>query len=548
MAAGSSIRQFLIVWGLFLAVLAVAALQPMQRTQEARVLLTAAEMHDEPPGRGWLVPVCNGEIRLAKPPLAYWLSAASVRVFGVNVFAGRLPMVIAAWLAAGVTFLLARLFFGSRAGLFAAVTLMATLLVVRYGTLAETDGLSMLFVGAAMYALVRAAIASEDSAAHSKLTMRRPLAGWLHLAAVFTALTILAKGAPAVFILIFAIVLAVVAKDARVLTRFISSGAIVTLLILAVPWFWYVRTLPEAGPALELEYYRLSGRGGHNEAPWYYLIDLPRATAPGAALLILAAAAAISHWRRDARLRVLLAWLGAVLLVLSITPQKQPHYLMPLLPALAAVGGWMMDRALSADDPPLRRALKWVLAGMIIAGVAAGVAFPVAGRAARGWVQMPDIALGLLTIVAIVCVLLLWRRRRLGAVVTSMLLAASFLIAAITAWWAPSLRPGIVSDRQIAAEINARYRGRPYAYLMEEDLPLAFFLGRVMPTLQDAWPAAGIPEDAVIIEASETHAPAPDGFVERFRYPTRNGDVRVYTKDAPATRPASPSGASPLPG
>ena len=46
----------------------------------------------------WLVPHVNGHVRLEKPPLAYWLTAISFRVFGFNEFAGRLPNALAGWL------------------------------------------------------------------------------------------------------------------------------------------------------------------------------------------------------------------------------------------------------------------------------------------------------------------------------------------------------------------------------------------------------------------------------------------------------------------
>ena len=542
MSFGPASQRFIILWILCGIILAIAMLQPAHRTQEARVLLTAREMHDKPLGKAWLVPVCNGEIRLAKPPLAYWLSAMSLRIFGINPIAGRLPMVMAGWLSIAVAFALGRLLFGSRAGLFAGGALLATILTVRYGTLAETDVLAMFFVVAAIGALCRSVMIGEgrSDVSQGSLVVRRPHAGWLHLAAVFIALTILAKGAPALFILMFAIVLAIIARDARVLTRFITSGAILTLALIALPWFWYVRTLPEAGPALQLEYDRLAGRGGHNESLWYYLIELPRSLAPGTALLLLALVAAATHWRIDARLRLLLAWTASVFIALSITPQKQPHYLMPVLPALAAVGGWMMDRALSGVDPPLGRALKFVLAGMLIAGGAAGLALPIAGRVARGWIAAPDLILGICVIAAVAVIAISWRRRDPAPATTWTLLASSLLVALVTAWWVPSLKPHIRSDKQIALDLLARFPSRPFAYLNQEDLPLAFFLGRDVRTVADNWPSGQYPPDLVLIDDLRPAVAPPPGFEQRITYPTRNGEVRVYTKppsDSASTHP-----------
>ena len=62
---------------------------PVSSTQEARVLEAAREMVNGSTLEDWLIPHVNGNVRLQKPPLAYWLSAASFAVFGVSAGAGR---------------------------------------------------------------------------------------------------------------------------------------------------------------------------------------------------------------------------------------------------------------------------------------------------------------------------------------------------------------------------------------------------------------------------------------------------------------------------
>lgn len=77
------------------------------RAQEARVLETARQMmHADL--NGWLIPQLNGEPRLRKPPLCYWYTAVSFKLFGVNEIAGRLPTMLIGWLAVCATFLLGR--------------------------------------------------------------------------------------------------------------------------------------------------------------------------------------------------------------------------------------------------------------------------------------------------------------------------------------------------------------------------------------------------------------------------------------------------------
>ena len=71
----------------------------------------------------WWVPTNDGIPRLQKPPLVYWLLMGSMRVFGVNEFAARLPNALFTLLWLGATFLLGQRIAGNRLGATAAVIL-----------------------------------------------------------------------------------------------------------------------------------------------------------------------------------------------------------------------------------------------------------------------------------------------------------------------------------------------------------------------------------------------------------------------------------------
>src|SRR5204862_3264315 len=59
----------------------------------------------------YVVPRFNNQLRLDKPPLAYWAQVASYKIFGENDFAARFPSAIAGALVA-----LSILAWGSRLG------------------------------------------------------------------------------------------------------------------------------------------------------------------------------------------------------------------------------------------------------------------------------------------------------------------------------------------------------------------------------------------------------------------------------------------------
>ena len=74
-----------------------------------RVLVSTVEMLENAgrPNSGlrvWMIPTANGIVRLQKPPLAYWMAAASFKLFGVHDWAGRLPFALCGWLTVVLTY------------------------------------------------------------------------------------------------------------------------------------------------------------------------------------------------------------------------------------------------------------------------------------------------------------------------------------------------------------------------------------------------------------------------------------------------------------
>jgi len=57
---------------------------------------------------GWLTPHYGGQPWFDKPPLFYWLTALSMRLFGVSEFAARFPSALLAVALVAVTYALAR--------------------------------------------------------------------------------------------------------------------------------------------------------------------------------------------------------------------------------------------------------------------------------------------------------------------------------------------------------------------------------------------------------------------------------------------------------
>jgi len=327
---------------MLLAILSLAILliglgnPPVTRTQEARVLETARQMMHQPLQK-WLIPELNDEARLQKPPFAYWYTAIAFKAFGVSDFTGRLPTAILAGFTLIATYLVGSLLFNPRVGLLSSTMLMGCYLFARHARLAETDLPATLFITVAVLSIVRTLSDPNRSPPD------------LHLFALASGLAIVSKGGPAVFAILFLICIACVERRFDLPTRFITSGAILTLLVVAVPWFAYVAH--EHGLQTFLHELRNTAEGGdHAGSILEYVAVIGWGGAPWSFVLPFAIYEAIMRWKRDWRLRACLMWIACIALPLMFNGNRQKHYLLPMFPAIVVLVAWWIDATLKQLD------------------------------------------------------------------------------------------------------------------------------------------------------------------------------------------------------
>jgi 4-amino-4-deoxy-L-arabinose transferase-like glycosyltransferase len=93
----------------------------------------------------------NGVRYLEKPPLPYWLVAFSYKVFGVNEFGTRLPMVLSIMLLGILAFCWGRRAFGERTGIYAGLFVYTCAGVYLFTRVLIPDVLLSLLIAAALY-------------------------------------------------------------------------------------------------------------------------------------------------------------------------------------------------------------------------------------------------------------------------------------------------------------------------------------------------------------------------------------------------------------
>jgi len=115
-----------------------------------------AEIAREMVARGdWVIPHVNGLPYLEKPPLYFWLTASTFRLFGPSEWATRLWSAISALGTVLLTWRIGRRLYGAQAGLLAGVVVATVVGNALYVRRASTDQLFVFCLTLAMYGFLR---------------------------------------------------------------------------------------------------------------------------------------------------------------------------------------------------------------------------------------------------------------------------------------------------------------------------------------------------------------------------------------------------------
>ncbi|HEX8521459.1 MAG TPA: glycosyltransferase family 39 protein [Tepidisphaeraceae bacterium] len=529
--AETSRRMLLALWVLSgLALFSFLGHAPVQRAQEARVMETARELLGAPLGQ-WMIPKLNGEPRLRKPPLAYWLAAGSFKIMGVNNAAGRIPTVLAGWLMVGITYAIGTRLFSHRAGLFAAGALAGSYMFFRYTRLAETDALAALGVTAAMWGLLRCCEEVRD----------RRMMLWAQLAAVGIAWAAMSKGPPAAYPVLFLIIVCALERTAMPAWRFLRTGAVVTALVLALPWWLYVYFGP--GSQQINEEVQLLTSGEFHGGPWVQYVPLILvATAPWTGFIVYSLIAAGLNWRGERKVRLLIAWIAGIFVPLCFLGNKQPHYLFPLMPPLMLLAGWAVDADLRRHADRCAKIVLWLVRGTAAVLVLAGIAVAGMGPLRKMPVTAADGVLGVAVVTAAMAVLLLSRSRRALLALGATGVLSCVLMPALIGLWVPNHFERDPQGEALILRSNFR-RGPYYFYGAQVSLPLVFAMRQEIPVLRSEAAArekAGEANVVVLVIEKEGKDPAapPPPFEKVLTARTDRRSLTAYqVKRAAATQP-----------
>lgn len=323
-------------------------LHPLILPEEGRYVGVAWEMIRS---GDWIVPTEDGLPFFHKPPLFYWITALSMKLFGVHAAAARLAPLLGASVGA---FGLHRFIARRASETLACATTLVLVTMPFFFAGAQFANLDMLVAACIALTIVAAADAAFA------LQRGEPHARAVVLAWGCAALGVLAKGLIGLVLPGLVIVVWLVAtRQGKTILRLLAPSGIAVFALIAAPWFIAVQQqYPDFARYffIHQHFERFAAGGFNNAEPWWFLIvALLALTLPWSIWLARARRGAVPD--DGAALRLLMwIWLAVIVGFFSLPQSKPVGYVMPALFPLAFLIAEPVRSAFLGDRRRLRLA------------------------------------------------------------------------------------------------------------------------------------------------------------------------------------------------
>ena len=429
-----------LIWFFALAFVLIAAgigLREPWPADEPRFVLVARQMWDS---GEWLFPHRGRELYPDKPPLYFWLLGAAYAIVRDWTWAFLLPSLLAALGTLALTYDLGRRLWSHRAGLCAAIAVLAAAQFMYHAKRAQIDPVVTAFITLGVYGILR----------H---TLVGPHWRWYWVGCFAAGLGVISKGVG--FLALLAL-LPHAWMGWRRWPGLTSAGAghgghwaLGAAAFLGAIALWFVPMLVTALTSGDPDHRayldellfrqtatRYTSAWHHQQPPWYFLGVIAGFWLP----FSLALPWLLPRWRdafrmRDAKVWMPLAWALLVLAFFSASAGKRDMYILPMLPMVALAAAPYLDAI--AASKRFRALLLTFVSILGVTFVAAGTLalsgeprFELKLEAERGLPPGPDLLWWLLASIgaAMLVVLTVARRGSLRAcaIALSLLVLALF--------------------------------------------------------------------------------------------------------------------------
>lgn len=367
--------------------------RPLASPDEGRYTEIPREMLEH---SDMVTPRLNDMPYFYKPPMFYWMQAASLKAFGINLFSARLANSLMAVFGICAAYCAARALYGRRAGILSAAFLATFLLYYALGQIVTLDMAVSVFISAAMFCFI---IALKSSGARRGILTLGFFA--------FCALAVMTKGLigvliPGATIFIYALLIGPLEflKSLKKSDIIWILAGVAVFLAIALPWhFLAAAANPSYSGAEGIVSKNPEGQGffwyyiihehilrfidadtSNRAQPfWFFFVIVPVGLIPWIVFLPAVVRRSIADgWRalrrENPELIFFWVWIAFVVLFFSISRSKLVPYIIPVYPAFAILFGEWLSKNWS-EKIDFTKIAKWLFAVLPVVGA---IASPIA--------------------------------------------------------------------------------------------------------------------------------------------------------------------------
>jgi 4-amino-4-deoxy-L-arabinose transferase-like glycosyltransferase len=284
-------------------------------------------------GEGWIIPHLNSEVYLDKPPLFFWLMAATAQLIGgMTEFAARFPAALFALLTLPLLFFLGKRLFSEKGGFFAALILATNVEFLWLARRACLDTTLTFFTTAAI--------------ALFYVGFQRQRGRWVLYLLAYLAMALGVLTKLQIGVIVPVLVVAGYFLVRREFGFFKDSSHIPGIaLFVALIGGWLALAYLSGGQEYlrGLLYQKTASTffetASHDRPLYYYLMYFPGNFIPWIIFLPSALIYGLSVAGRKKEFIFCFFWFAVVFVFFSIAQAKRELYLLPLYPAAALMAG-----------------------------------------------------------------------------------------------------------------------------------------------------------------------------------------------------------------
>ena len=356
------------------------------------------------------------DTRYKKPVGIYWLQIASAKLTGQGedapIWVYRIPSLAGAILSVGLTFLIGMRMASVRAGFLAGLAMAASILLGVEARLAKTDAMLLATILAAQWAVW------ELYDIRAGLSRAKSLLLWGALGA-----GVLIKGP--IILMVSGLTILVLSVLERSISWLKGTGWKVGLplfLLITLPWFIAIGIHTDWGFYIEsvgkdMLGKVVEGKESHGAPPGTYLAATIATFWPASVFFILSV---VWIWRERGQksVRYALAWILPSWVIFEFVPTKLPHYILPMLPAMAILTMQALENKAASWRPLWGRIVALLIP---LFATILGLGAPIALLVLQGTLNPAALGLGL---VAFALGLLAYAMLIKGRVMASFIMSA----------------------------------------------------------------------------------------------------------------------------